>query len=257
MSRVKLVASLVVRNELDRYLPEALRLLAGFCDRIVVLDDNSTDGTAEALRQLRAEGLPLTVVSAFETTFYVHEGEIRQRAIDLALQEDPTHVLVIDGDELVGNGAAVRHALERSPAVPAFSLCMEEVWKATLDGIEVREDGGWRAHPVTVCYRVDAYRGGKIRDQKLGGGRVPEQVGRERRALQTDGRILHMGWTRVAEREARHARYVQHDGGAFHASQHLDSIMWPDSRVRLNRCEWPHDFTSGIVGRVVGKANRG
>jgi glycosyltransferase involved in cell wall biosynthesis len=46
---VKLIASLIVRNELKRYLEPCVAHLLEFCDEIRVLDDRSDDGTREWL----------------------------------------------------------------------------------------------------------------------------------------------------------------------------------------------------------------
>lgn len=66
--------------------------------------------------------------------------------------------------------------------------------------------------------------------------------------------LLHFGWANVAERAARYERYVVADNGRFHARAHLDSIMWPDDRVTVERREWPDALDSvkaDLVARVA------
>jgi hypothetical protein len=120
---------------------------------------------------------------------------------------------------------------------------MEEVWKADARGLWTREDGGWRRHPVPIVWRApngQAVGSGiwKVRDRQLACGREPVAVARIP-ARQLPASVLHLGWTNEAERQARFDRYTVADGGRFHASAHLQSIMWPDAKVRLRRRHWP------------------
>ena len=62
---------------------------------------------------------------------------------------------------------------------------------------------------------------------------------RSQRGYVTGVGVYHFGWTRVAEREARAERYFEHDGGRYHANAHLQSILWPDEKVKFNWVAWP------------------
>lgn len=61
----KLVTAILARNEADRYLQRVIQDCQRFSDEILVLDDNSTDDTAEVARQAgatvrtRSPGLPM------------------------------------------------------------------------------------------------------------------------------------------------------------------------------------------------------
>lgn len=250
---MNLVASLIVRNELDRYLLDCLELLLGFCDEIRVYDDGSTDGTREALAGMDR----ISVTGVNETEFYRHEGAARQRALAWTLEAHPTHVLAIDGDELIEDGARLRDVVLENRRADVFTLCMEEVWKADADELCIRQDGGWKAHGVPILYRVLGSGAGlEIPQRALASGRVPSSVSRRHgRSLPTGTSILHFGWANELERAARHARYVEHDGGRFHAGTHLDSILWPDERVELERCSWD-SIPPPVRRRVAERVNR-
>lgn len=235
MDEVRLVASLIVRNELGRYLAPCVESLLEFCDEVCVLDDGSEDGTYAWL----ANRPRVRVSAPRDPLFFTHEGRARQALLTWTLRHDPTHVLAVDADELVTDGPLIREALEARPDVDAWTVCMEEVWRARDDGLAVRIDGGWRPHPVPVLWRVpERTRGLRIADRQLACGREPEQV-RRLPAGCIDASILHFGWANRAERQARYDRYAVADGGRFHASQHLRSILWPDARVRTIPRPWP------------------
>jgi glycosyltransferase involved in cell wall biosynthesis len=241
---VNLVGMMIVKDEADRYLVPVLQALARVCDEIRVYDDGSVDGSAE----IAAAVDRVHVKRADTSSFFMHEGAARQKALEWANEASPTFVLAVDADELIENGHLIREAVEeeRSRGM-VWTLDMQEIWKADARGIQVREDGGWRSHGVPILYRrVGAFphrADWRIPNRKLASGRVPLAVGRNHRKEETGAQILHLGWTCKADRAARHARYVEHDKGRFHRGSHLDSIMWPDEKVDLRRRPWPEDLS--------------
>jgi hypothetical protein len=236
---VNLVASLIVRNELGRYLTPCVEHLLAFCDEIRVADDASTDGTADYL-----DSLERVHVKRHDTSlFFTHEGRARQSLLEWTLAGKPTHVLAIDADEFVADGHRLRSVVEAAVGGQVWTLIMQEVWKANTDGLLIREDGGWREHPVPIVYAVPqrvSLRQWKIQPRQLACGREPMPVrAMARAALPSGTEVLHFGWANEAQRDARYQRYVAADNGRFHARQHLDSIMWPDGRVTLAQRGWP------------------
>lgn len=250
---MNLVASLIVHNELDRYLIPCVDHLLEFCDEVVILDDGSSDGTFQYFSDE-----PNIVIDYQERGFYEHEGRARQALIDLTLTRNPTHVLAIDADEFISNGMALRDILDHYPLTPAWTLCMQEIWKAN-EYLWSREDGGWCSHDVAGVWLPELIKNHSIANRALACGRVPQEVDHlaGRRYTQYAGEsILHFGWTCEADRAERYHRYVQHDGGQFHASAHLQSIMWPDERVQLQRLNWPGHLM-GFFTKLRTRANRG
>ena len=235
---MRLTASLVVRNELGRYLAPCVESLLGFCDDVVVLDDASDDGTREWLVEHPDERVH--VVLAPEPGFFVHEGRTRQALLDATLRLGVSHVLPVDADELVSDGVALRAQVGREPDVEVWTVALEEVWCAEPDRLLVREDGGW-GQGVGFVWRVPERLDGtwRIMDRRLACRRVPPAVFRQRGRRVEGVEILHFGWADEAAREARAARYVEHDGGRFHTRRHLASILWPDDRVELRARPWP------------------
>lgn len=274
---MKLTASVIVRDELDRYLVPFLQHLAGFVDEIRVLDDGSTDDWADRLRA--ADGTHaldldvLHVLRAEETSFWQDEGAARQALLEWTLEGQPDWVLAIDADEFVSDGAALR-ALIDAPAAPAvYTLNMREIWVASDECLCVRQDGGWREHGVPILWRVPgptvrqldrakpyALRQWRIPERKVAPGREPVAV----RTLARNGRhvaasgvdVLHFGWACRADRQARYQRYLEHDGGRYHASAHLASIMFPDSRVKLEGIDWP-PLEPDVAAAVLSRARAG
>lgn len=235
---MKLVASLITHDEMGRYLQPCVSSLREFCDEVRVLDDFSSDGSYEwMLSQQR-----VAVLSNGGDSFFTHEGNARNTLLEWTLDGDPTHVLAIDADEFVSDGSAVRRMLEANPKQTVWTLAMEEVWKVDSENLWIRGDGGWRAHEIPCLWRVPEQMGSnyRISDRALACGREPEAVRDQfRRSARTGEAIFHFGWTQESARSDRYQRYVTHDGGAFHANAHIQSIMYPDNRVRLSARPWP------------------
>ncbi len=238
---MKLAASVIVRNELHRFLEPCIQSLLEFCDSVRVWDDCSDDGTYEWLlcQDRVAVGLEP------EPSFYRHEGRARNRALRWAMDGKPTHILAVDADEFVTDGAAIRLACGNDLGRGVWSLGLQEVWKADERSLWLREDGGWKAQEggVPILWRAPqgriAHSGvWQVADRALASGREPAAV-RRIRAVPSGSGLLHFGWACEADRAARYQRYVEHDGGRFHRNAHLESIMWADRRVKLRKRPWP------------------
>jgi glycosyltransferase involved in cell wall biosynthesis len=239
---VNLVAGLVVRNELSRYLELCIDSLLEFCDEVRVIDDRSTDGSYEYLISGQQVARKISAIGNRGPGFYEHEGRLRQQLLEWTLGAEPTHILAIDADEFIADGRMVRQSLEHQPQQEVWTLGMQEIWKADEGALWIRSDGGWRAHETTALFRVpDVLQSNwGIADKQLSCGREPVYVRNQfRSALRTGTEILHFGWTNESERIPRYERYAVADGGRFHASAHLQSILFEDRRVRLKRRGWP------------------
>src|SRR5262245_43513493 len=109
---MKLVASLIVKNELGRYLPECVGHLRDFCDLLVVLDDGSTDRTGEWLDDNTDEMMVVQHLDPSDGFFSGHEGRKRQALLNLTLNQQPDWVLAIDADEFISDPVMLRNYAE-------------------------------------------------------------------------------------------------------------------------------------------------
>jgi glycosyltransferase involved in cell wall biosynthesis len=255
---MKLTAMIIAHNERQRFLEWTLPLLNEFCDEVRAVCDDSTDGTHSMLKDFGA-----VVKRNDKRMFFEHEGRARQQLLEWTMEGNPTHILAIDADEVVADGTKLRKAMEQHSKWGVWSLEMEEVWKADDRLLSIRQDGGWKAHPVTIAFAVPnmedrrARRHFIIPDRALASGRVPLgiAVAGNRGATASDTSVLHFGWTCERDRDERYQRYVKHDGGKFHANTHLESIMWDDTKVQLSQRKWPESM-KGVKAGMLGRINR-
>jgi hypothetical protein len=237
---MNLTASVILRNELGRYLGAFLDHLLEFTDQIVIFDDDSDDGWEEALRPGwgRAERRISIIrrnrggAEAFRT-----HAAARNQLLQETLAIRPDHIVAIDADEFVSDGALLRRMCQQHPG-RNLSLELCEVWEACDERLCVRTDGQWRPRGVAMCWAPGRYRPEELRivDRKTATGRTPELTRRGEPPVWSGAACFHFGWAREEERAERASRYAP---GSGHADAHVRSIMWPPERVSLEGWAWP------------------
>lgn len=243
---MKLVASVMVGpGEEDRYLAPFLEHLLQFCDEIRIRLEVEVEGPGWETTRWGEK----IQVRAVPPSFFVHEGRARQELLMWTMAGDPTHILVIDADEFVGDGQRLRTAMEAGGQNGIWKLEMTEIWGANEQSLSVRVDGLWKPRPVGIAFEVpndhwvdrQKRRHWRMPEMALACGRVPLLIAMtaNRTPVAATTSILHLGWACKADRAARYARYEQHDGGKHHDIRHLRSIMYEDSQVGISPLAWP------------------
>lgn len=118
------VAMLRIKNEV-RWIREVLEALLPLCDRLFVLDDHSTDGTAEI-----CAAVPRTTV--LQSPFVgLNESRDKNWLYDQIVREcKPEWILCIDGDEVLEKRGPqiVRDTCKDFPDCNAFALKIAFLW---------------------------------------------------------------------------------------------------------------------------------
>jgi glycosyltransferase involved in cell wall biosynthesis len=234
---VNITVAIPAHNEANRYLAEVLGQWRGVAGRIVVVDDCSTDGTADLARSFGAE------VYRTPEPLFSREWRLRSMVWELAAYVFPVPdwVVLVDADELLDPPPAVVCRYLRSladardclVAAPLFDL-----WDARET---YRDDCLWTAHrrlwPFAHHYHPGcAYR---FRQADHHVGRWPERHPPYGLCVRFDDvRILHLGWLREEDRRAKHERYMRLDPeGRWGSLEQYRSIL--DPNPRLSRLEPP------------------
>lgn len=251
---MKLIASMIVRDEIDRYLKLVIPHLTSFCDEVRVVDDHSDDGTYEWL--VKQDNV--RVLRNPEPVFPENEGAARQGLFEWTLEGQPTHVLAIDADEFVSDGQRLRELVYEDETVPVWSLLVSEVWEATGEALWLRCDGGWAGGYSPILYAAptaDLEDGGwSINPRKLACGREPlavVELARQGFVIATPVTLLHFGWASEVSRRERYLRYALNDRGEFHASAHIESIVATHG-VKLESWAWPQSLDRNAIMEAIG-----
>lgn len=224
---------LLCRNEADRWLKPMLEAVLPAVDRVVCLDDASTDATMEMVIDLCGDKLAL-LFSATESRFERDESNLRRQLWRLADEIGTEWRLCLDADELIDPACvpALRD-VATWPGPGRISFRLYDMW----DEHHYRDDPLWCAHNgyFWPLLRVPAGFQPEWRGWPVHGGRTPVNIwGFE--AVYRDWPIQHMGWVGEENRRRKYERYMRHDPGARYGNaDQYQSILDPAPRLR----PWP------------------
>lgn len=232
--RPRLTLSMVVRNEGNRYLSEALKRHRTYIDAAVIIDDASTDRTPELCMEL-LDGIPLKLVRNREPMF-ANEIELRRKQWEETIATGPDWILNLDADEWFEDRFASEvHSLMMQSEMDLYSFRMYDFWSRTA----YREDQLWQMHvtyrPLLLRYRPDFDYAWQETAQHC--GRYPENIYQLPNTI-SHFRVKHMGWSDPLDRIAKFRRYMSYDpDGQFGSLPHYYSIL--DDRPCL--IEWTEE----------------
>ena len=168
---VKIIALMPVRNE-AWIIERTLRILATFCDHILVADQRSTDGTRQILKKFPKK---ITVIDNPDVYW---SDRIRGRLLDIARGFDGNNFIVyMDADEIVTSNiredSILDHVVGMKPGngirVPLINL-----WKSPLF---YRDDSSnWSNDSVVIGFRDDRTSKYTYRSVGLHQGRIPQNI---------------------------------------------------------------------------------
>lgn len=220
---MRLIATMVARDEADRYLDPVLDRLKQQVDVICFTDDNSTDNTVEIALSHGAKVAPSDGSSG--SMFVKDESALRTKAWSwLSSHAEPGDwILAIDADEMFypPSDEYVRWLMKGRYTV--LGVTFYHMWNET----EYRVDKLWK--PVTSSRLFRFQPGGVFKQSKLACGSEPTYVQDEIKAgrFQPNARLAmkHLGYQRDEDKIAKHDRYLHLDGGSFHNLDHIRSIV--------------------------------
>lgn len=133
----KLVTAILARNEASRYLPKVLERCLNFSDKVLLLDDRSTDDTAKLASSM---GCDVRGRSVLQAPAWGTEAPARAELWDWASEEaGDGWILVCDADMLFeGNPRELLWTTEAN----SWAFILYDLWNET----QYRSDGYWQAH---------------------------------------------------------------------------------------------------------------
>ena len=223
-----LIGCMLVRNEAGRYLERVLEQMAKVCDKIIVLDDCSTDNTPEICKEYGAEVFP-----SIQSYWGTDELKQRKRLWELATKQadENTWILCLDADETIPQIEKLPDKIKLAEQYDCEGLAFNlyDMWDET----HYRDDDLWNAHARDwiMCVRYDPAKEYIWRETPLHCGRFPlnacDVIG------QTGLAIQHWGWAREADRQAKYKRYMEADAeGKSGSMAQYESILDPNPVLR-------------------------
>jgi glycosyltransferase involved in cell wall biosynthesis len=189
-----------VKNE-ARWIERCVESILPVCERVLVLDDHSTDGTPYLCSSIPG-------VNVFDSPFSgLDETRDKNYLLDKARGEE--WVLMIDGDELLDPACLAEvHRAQQLP-VNAFSFRVLYLWDSEH---QVRTDGVYGRFRRPSMFRPGNHR---FESTRAGGnfhcGNVPLAL--QPNAHPLDASLLHFGYMHKADRLRKYAWYNDRDPG--------------------------------------------
>ncbi|MFC4777399.1 glycosyltransferase family 2 protein [Paenibacillus sp. GCM10023252] len=220
--RAKLTLTMIVRNESGRYLARVLHEHRKYIDEAVIIDDASTDDTAELCRTL-LQGIPLKLIRNSESKFS-NEVELRRQQWEETIATEPEWILNLDADEMF---EAAFHTelpvLLNQQEVDLYCFRLYDFWNEQ----QYREDSIWRAHlhyrPFLLRYKPGFTYTWKETPQHC--GRYPQNIFELHHQLSAL-RLRHLGWAHPEHRAEKFKRYSQLDPEAKYGwKEQYNSIL--------------------------------
>jgi len=203
----KLVAMMLTHNEKDRYLDRVVENTLLFCDEIVMLDDHSTDGTLDKIKDFASKNNRIIVYSAKKS--WANESELRQELLSYALERNPDWLIAIDSDEIY-------EADKMNEQLPYIMSQTDAHWVAfrffdMWDSEQYyRDDDIWPAGN----YAPRMFRASdidyKITERYRHCGNIPESVLRLP-GINSSVRVKHLGWMRFEDRIDKYNKRISED----------------------------------------------
>ncbi|KQO13814.1 glycosyl transferase [Paenibacillus sp. Leaf72] len=202
-TRGRLTLSMIVRNESSRYLRQALEQHRQYIDDAVIIDDGSTDDTAEVCLQA-LEGIPVKLIRN-EVSRFSNEITLRKQQWEETLTVNPEWILNLDADEWFEQSFVQElDSLLQNRSTNVFCFRLYDFWSLH----SYRSDAIWQAHESyrPFLLRYDPAFDYKWKNTPQHCGRFPANILELPHQL-SGIRLKHYGWAKEEHRREKLHRY--------------------------------------------------
>ncbi len=246
LRKPRFLAALRIKNEAE-HIRQVIASVLPLCDRVLVLDDHSTDATVDLCRSF---GEPVTVFSsAFEG---LDEARDKNHLLGKVLEVGPEWVLWIDGDEVLAADGPEQLRAAAGNGHGCYSLRIAFLWG---DARHVRTDGVYRNFRRPSFFRLAGQPAKRLRFAPTGYGgnfhcgNVPQRLASRARNLEVW--LEHFGYVTREQRQSKYRWYTTIDPNnqAEDCYRHLAEIRgarFAPGPPRIER--WPK------VARAAGRS---
>lgn len=218
----KVVLSMIVHNEENKYLKTILEDAKNYVDDILIIDDASTDNTVQECEDVLKD-FPHTIVKNKKSMFF-EEYKLREKQWKETIKLNPTWILTLDADEIPEKSFKEKlKVMIKMGQIDVFNFKYYDFWNEN----QYRSDNLWKAHttfrPYLVRYQPKIKA--KFRKTNQHCGTFPKNIALLNNA-NVDVKIKHYGWSTEDLRRSKYERYMKLDPeGKFGDMNQYKSIM--------------------------------
>lgn len=222
----RLVTTMIVGNEKGRYLPESLVWALARCEKVVIVDDASTDGTKEVLEMFANYYPDKISLYRNETSQFKKDEHIARESLHhKALKEAATHIIPLDADEELSQRYDTAKD-ELLSTTDAWDFPIVHLWS---DREHYRVDNMWGQQSNVRLYAVKWERFQDFYCQPLHCGSAPIYA-YECKVKRDDVALIHKGWIRREDFERKKKRNTEIDPSGYWEPQghwYSDPVISP------------------------------
>jgi len=214
-----LVASLC-KNEKSRWLDQVVPTWQDWADEILVIDDESDDGSFEALVELDC-----TVVPSTGRPMMGHESDIRNRLWSLATSTTHDWIIWVDMDVYLSKSPRESLLRAEGEGVRTLGFTYYDLWGKDV----YRDDRHWCAHarPWVWGVKNPGVNNFRVGNRGWHCGHIPNEAHRPKYGrMPVNVALLHLAYSTPESRNAQHEKYAK---------------LW--EMGALERREWEHAQT--------------
>lgn len=221
---MNIIGGLLVRNEAQRWLERFLDSYSVLCDKIIVIDDNSTDKTREICNYYTDY-----IYTTEENLFVKDESILRAHLWKLCCNqcENDDWIAIWDADDIIEIEEAnlLKGIINKLPVeIGLFGLKKYDMWSET----HYRSDNLWNAHTKYIPF-LGRYKHNieySFRKTPLHCGSFPLEIINNQCAFVDKIKVKHMGWSRESDRLKKYKWYMDLDGkGTYGILEQYKSIL--------------------------------
>ena len=197
------VGVILAKNEADRYLANAIRSLDLLCDRVLVLDDGSTEDTATLAESMGAE-----VRRREGPAMWGQEAPARAELWAWGAEvAGDGWLYVLDADHVTEAPVGAWRGMLASTEANAWGIRLYDCWDSPQ---RHRVDGYWAGHELARpwLFRPSACPEPVWPTRGLHCGHAPANFPYRLGVAPSSVWIRHLGWMNATDREAKVARYM-------------------------------------------------
>ena len=242
-----IVLSMLVKNEANRYLNECLDSIVPFVDKVVVIDNGSTDNT---MGIIHAKCLDKVCDLSSSTEFYEDEYDLRTLQFETTIKtikkfnsnDEPTIIIVLDADEVLSP-----ETQKIFPSILQEMLINKEngndsvmfgiMYHFWLSKTHFRTDKLWSPCEKQFMFTYNNSYEYKFMKKKFACGVLPTNIYDDSpyiKVVNQKLKLMHFGYSDYNDTLKKHKIYNEYDpDGKYHNKKHLLSI--DSKRIALEK----------------------